>query len=291
MKLVINTPNGNIGRVAAHKLLDEGHALTVISRSPEKVKDLTDRGAAVVEGSIEDAGVLAEAFAGADAVFWLTPPNYQPDFAAWAKATAQRAADAAGAAGVKRIVVLSSVGAQHPAGVGPVSAIHHVEQVFLRAFEDVVVLRPAFFMENFLRDLPTIQDGVIYSPAPSEIAMPMVATRDIGVKVAEALVAPAAGHRFVGVHGPKDLSYGEAAATLSAALGRPVKHVQVTLDQVRAGMTAQGIPGFVVDLMVEMLGGGLKGLMVPAEPRSAETTTPTTFATFAAEVLAPALKR
>ena len=39
MKFVINTPNGNIGRVAAHKLLDAGHTLTVISRNPEKVKD------------------------------------------------------------------------------------------------------------------------------------------------------------------------------------------------------------------------------------------------------------
>ena len=290
MKIVINTPNGNIGRVAAHQVLDAGHDLTVISRSPDTVKDLSDRGASVVEGSIEDAGVLAEAFAGADAVFWLTPPSYQPEFVAWAKATAQRAADAAGAAGVKRVVVLSSVGAQHPAGVGPVSALHHVERVFLDALADVVVLRPSFFMENFLRDLPTLKDGAIYNPVPSQISMPMVATKDIGVKAAEALTAPAGGHRFVGLHGPRDLSYGEAAAILTEALGRPVKHVQVELSQVRAAMEGQGAPGFVVDLFVEMMGAALQGLMVPAEPRSAETTTPTTFEVFAREVLAPALQ-
>lgn len=290
MKFVINTPNGNIGRVAAHKLLDAGHTLTVISRNPEKVKDITARGAQVVEGSVEDAGVLAEAFAGADAVFWLTPPVYQPGFTAWAKATAQRAADAAGAAGVKRIVVLSSVGAQHPSGAGPVSAIHHVEQIFLGAFKDVVVLRPAFFMENFLRDIPTLKDGVIYSPLATDAPFPMVATRDIGAKVAEALTAPAGGHRFVGIHGPKDITYQQATRILSDALGRPVQHVQVTLEQMRGAMDAQGIPGFVTDLMVEMMGAFLRGDMNPAEPRSAETTTPTTFETFAKEVLAPALK-
>lgn len=289
MKLVINTPNGNIGRVAAHKLLDAGHELTVISRNPDKVKDLTDRGATAVQGSIEHAGALAEAFAGADAVFWLTPPNYQPEFRAWAAATARRAADAAEVAGVKRVVVLSSVGAQHPAGAGPVSAIHDVEQVFLERFSDVVVLRPSFFMENLLRDLPTIKDGLLYSPAPSDLKMPMVATRDIGVKAAEALTAPAGGHRFVGVHGPRDISYGDMAATLTEVLGHPVKHVQVTLPQVRAGMEAQGIPGFVVDLMVELLDGSLKGLLVPAEPRTAETTTPTTLETFVREVVSPAL--
>ena len=81
MKIVVNTPAGNIGRSAVDQLLLAKEDVTIISRHPRKVTDLIERGAKLEEGSIDDPGVLTRAFRGADALFWLTPfAADQPDY-------------------------------------------------------------------------------------------------------------------------------------------------------------------------------------------------------------------
>jgi len=292
MRVVINTPNGNIGRRLATQLLERGVEVVGLSRSPDKVKDLADRGMKVIEGSVDDGAALERAFEGADAVFWLTPPVAGPDFHEVATRTAKAAAEAAKRKGVKRAVVLSSVGAQTGRGTGPVGVMLEIEQAFQAAVPNVTVLRPGFFMENFLRSADSIaKAGSIFMPAPADKKFPVVSTSDIGDKAAEVLLdAGWSGHRFVGVHGPADLTYNEAAAILSDALGKPVAYVQVTLDQARQGMLGAGMPAFLADIYLEMYGAILDGRMDAAEPRSPETTTKTTLAEFARTVLRPAVE-
>ena len=295
MTTLINTPNGNIGRALAEQLLDAGEPLVLIQRSPEKVADLAARGARVVAGSTDDPAVLARAFEGVGRLFWLTPPVYQPDFVAWAERTARAAVDAAKQHGVRRAGLLSSVGA-HSERVGPVNALARVEAVFRAALEDgvfdeVVALRPAFFLENLLRDLGTIGDhGAFYAPLGEDTKIPMVATRDIAATAAEELRrAPGEGWRVRGVHGPADLSHREVAETLSRVLEREVRFVSVPEEAARKSMGEAGMPGFVTEMFLEMYEGIREGRMSPQTPRSAETTTPTDLATFAREVLRPAL--
>ncbi len=291
MSIVINTPNGNIGRRLALSLLAAGRPLTVISRSADKVADLVTRGAKLVEGSTDDAAVLDRALVGAEALFWLTPPAVRPDFVSWARETARTAAKAVKAHGVKRVVVLSSVGAQHGKGVGPVSALLEVEEAFKAVCPDVTILRPGFFMENFLRDAGTLARlNSLFMPVPRTKAVPFVAVADIAAKASEVLLdAGWKGHRYMGVHGPAHVTYTELETIFAEALGRPVRYVQVTLDDARKGMANSGMPGWMVDLYAEMYGAIVDGRMDAAEPRTPQTTTPTSLAEWAREVLKPAV--
>lgn len=293
MSIVINTPNGNIGRSLALRLLDAGQSLTVISRSAEKVADLAKRGAKVVEGSVDDAAVLDKAFAGASAVFWLTPSAMRPDFIDWAQGMGRQAAQKAKQHGVRRVVVLSSVGAQTGPGTGPVSALLAVEEAFKAAVADVTILRPGYFMENLLRDLQSLlHASSLFLPIPAERRAPFVATVDIARKAADVLLdAGWKGHRYLGVHGPQDLTHTEVAAILSTELGQPVRFVQVSFDDARKAMTGMGLPGFMVDLFLQMYEAIPEGRMDAAEPRSAETTTTTTLGQWTREVLKPALEQ
>jgi len=118
MSIVINTPTSHIGRALATRLLDAGEAVTVLSRDKGKVEDLRKRGALVIEGSFEDATLLAKALEGAEALFWLTPPPARPDYYAWATRCAKQAATIAKQAGGRRAVVLSSMGAQRDRELG-----------------------------------------------------------------------------------------------------------------------------------------------------------------------------
>ncbi|RKH59616.1 NmrA family NAD(P)-binding protein [Corallococcus aberystwythensis] len=293
MSIVVNTPNGNIGRPLVEKLLEAGRKVTVISRTPEKVADLVKRGAKVVQGSIEEQATLDAAFAGAEALFWLSPSAIRPDFQEWAKANGRLAAERAKAHGVKRVVVLSSVGAQNGPGTGPVSVLKPVEEAFQAAAPNVVSLRAGFFMENLLRDVQSLaKAGAIFSASPETKPFPMVATADIAAKAAEYLLDTSwTGHRYAGVHGPRDLTYPEVASILTQVLGQPVKYVRVGLEDLRNGMTGAGMPAFAADTFVEMYGAILDGRMDPAEPRSKETTTPTTLAEFASTVLKPVVEQ
>lgn len=289
--IVVNTPNGNIGRVLTQELLDRGESVRIISRNPGKVTDLVERGAQLVEGSIEDQAVLDQALEGAEALFWLSPPAFRPNFKEWSRANAERAAQAAARHGVERVAVLSSVGAQNGPGSGPISMLLEVERAFISAKLDVGVLRPGFFMENFFGNLATIaSDGVFYGAIPADAPVPMVATRDIGVAAADLLTDHDwGGVVYRGVHGPEDLTNAQVAEILAGVFERPVRYVQAPVPQLVAGMKQAGLPDLVAELYGEMYAGMLAGRVINAEPRDEVTTTPTTLAAFAREVLRPAL--
>jgi len=293
MPIIVNTPSGNIGRPLTGYLLDAGADVTIISRHPDRVADLVDRGAKLTQGSLDDPAILRKAMQDGGTLFWVTPPNFQPDFHDWACQNTERAISLAKESGIDRFVVLSSVGAQSGPGAGPVSILGEVETIFLSQCENCVVMRPAYFMENWLNHLPTItKDNAVYLPLPAQKTLPMVATRDIANLAASLLLDHGwTGQRFVGVHGPEDLTHLRATEIISAELGRTVTYVEITMDQMRQALLAMGTPDFVVDLYVELYQAMSDGQLDSAEPRTAETTTPTTLAQFTREVIKPMLAR
>ncbi|MFL5729956.1 MAG: SDR family NAD(P)-dependent oxidoreductase, partial [Cytophagaceae bacterium] len=73
---VITGATGHIGGVLVEKLLEAGHAVKAIGRTPEKLSQLKDKGAEILSGDVNDSAFLTKAFTGADAVFAMIPPNY-----------------------------------------------------------------------------------------------------------------------------------------------------------------------------------------------------------------------
>jgi uncharacterized protein YbjT (DUF2867 family) len=292
MSIVINTPTSNIGRALAVRLLDAGESITILSRDKKKVEELHRRGARVVEGSFEDPALLAEALKGAESLFWLTPPPARPDYYDWAVKCARQAATIAMKAGVRRAVVLSSMGAHTGPGTGAVGPAREMENEFEAKLPAVVSLRPGIFMENFLLSADMIaRAGQIFVPIQPGKRWPLVATTDIAAKAACWLLDRGwSGHHRVGVHGPKDLSTDEAAAIISSVIGKPVQCINATLDQARGALTGMGMPHFVVDLIIEQYVAFRDGRLEPAEPRTPDTTTPTTLAEFTRTTLVPAIK-
>ena len=292
MSIVINTPTSNIGRALAARLLDAGESITVLSRDKKKVEELHRRGARVLEGSFEEPALLAEALEGAEALFWLTPPPARPDYYAWATRCAKQAAAAAKKAGVRRAVVISSAGAHTGPGTGAVGPAREMENDFEAVLPAVVSLRPGIFMENFLLSAGMIaKAGQIFTPLPAGKKWPLVATSDIADKAASWLLDRGwTGHHRIGVHGPRDLSTDEAAAIISSALGKPVKNIETTIDQARGALKGMGMPDFIVEIILEMYVAFREGRLDQAEPRTPDTTTPTTLAQFARTTLVPAIR-
>ncbi|MCO6187932.1 NmrA family NAD(P)-binding protein [Rhizobium sp. L1K21] len=289
MRIIVNTPAGNIGHALVEHVLSNGDDVTMISRNPAKVTDFVARGARLVEGSIDDPDVLKKAVDGADLLFWLPPLVLdQPDFLKWARDCGQRIADIAGNAGVRRAILLSSVGAQHDSGVGPIACLPAIEKSFREAFPDMVSLRPGHFMENFFFSLPTIKaEGTIYSSHAADQPIPMIATRDIAeVSARVAMDTVWSGHHVIGLHGPADVSYNEAASIIGRVIGKPVRFVQVDDATMVGAMVATGMPEQMAKLVNGLYAGIRSGMVRRMEPRN---PTPTTLEEFVQLSILPKL--
>jgi uncharacterized protein YbjT (DUF2867 family) len=120
--------NGNITSKAATLLLAQGAAVRVVGRNAKSLGTIQAAGADIAAGDISDAGFLTKAFIGATAVYAMIPTEYSaPDLAAAQDRLGNSIAHAITAAGVKRVVNLSSVGAHLSAGTGLITALYRQE--------------------------------------------------------------------------------------------------------------------------------------------------------------------
>ena len=293
MTYVISGATGNIGGVIARELLARGKAVRVIGRDAAKLAAF--RGADAAVGSLDDQAFVTRAFTGATAVFAMIPPSYgEADFRAYQNRLGAVLAHGITAAGVGHVVNLSSMGAQHSHGCGPVNGLHDQEQR-LNGLAGVRVLhlRPTFFMENHLSNIGAIKGmGAVPGALRVDLPMPQIATRDIGVVAAQHLVQlDFTGKSVLELLGPRDVSMAETARILGGAIGRDdLRYVQVGYEDVRQALVGMGLTADLANLYVEMMRGINDGHMVPTQSRDARTTTPTRLEVFAREVFAPAFE-
>jgi uncharacterized protein YbjT (DUF2867 family) len=292
MKVTLTAPTGNIGRPLTDAVLKGGAEVTLLARNPEKVQAFVDRGARVEAGSLSDGDYVNRATAGAEVLFWLTPPDYTvEDFRSFYGQMGTIAAQAVRENAIPRVVHLSSIGAHLPSGTGPVTGLHDIEGLLDDTSAAVTHLRPAYFMENLFNSIQTIKDaGSVFLPVRGSVSLPIIATRDIAAAAAARILDPSwTGRHVMGLHGPRDLSFDEMAQILSEGLGKPVNHVTVPPEAVKEGMMAMGMTAGSVDTMLELYSAIDTGYVTAEMPRSEETTTPTEFAVFVREVLKPML--
>jgi uncharacterized protein YbjT (DUF2867 family) len=129
----------------------------------------------VIKGDVSTGEGLD--FTGSDAVFYIPPPTYDgTDSAVFAQRAAENVKTAVQkASSVKRLVLLSAMGAQHDSGIGILVVNHVTDEILGDAAEEVVIVRPGFFMESWATALQTAkEDGKfewIFTPKEHEIAM------------------------------------------------------------------------------------------------------------------------
>ncbi len=241
-------------------------------------------------GSQDDADYLVKATQDVDALFWVTPPGYGSDnVRAFQNRLGKAAATAIRTNHIPRVVNLSSIGAQFASGVGPINGLHDVEELLDDAADNITHLRPGFFFENLLWQADSIKNwDRISLPISGSQRYPMIATRDIGRVAAQWLTDHNwTGHSVRELHGPADLSYDEVAVTLSKVLGRKIAYVKCNRQEMRQILLDNAVSENAADLMLEMYDAIETGKLRPIQPRSAETTTPTTLLEFVHGVVLP----
>lgn len=288
MTIVVTTPTGNTGGRIAQQLIAAGEKVAVLVRDPARLADVIRQNATVYQGSVDDPEALTQATRNADALYLVVPYNFGTfHLRQWQRQVGEAAATAIATNAIPHVVNLSSNGAHLPEGMGPISGLHAVEQSLNAVAANVVHLRPGFFMENYLMQVDAIRTAhQVFMPIAGGRRLAMIATQDIA-DVATKLLRDRAwrGQSVLGLHGAADLSFDEAAQILGQVFNQPVIHVETTLEQFRDTLMQLGATGNVAAEYVEMWSSLARPDYTPAEPRTPETTTPTTFARFVQDKL------
>jgi uncharacterized protein YbjT (DUF2867 family) len=286
---------GNTGSVVARKLLEGGKKVRIVGRDSKKLAPLVNGGAEAFATDVLNTEALSKAFAGAEGIYVLVPPVMtSPDYRTYQEQVTDSIAKALETAGVTHAVTLSSVGADKSEKTGPVLGLHNLETKLARIRGlNVLHLRAGYFMENTLAQVGAIQGfGMLAGPVRADLALPMIATKDIGAVAADALARlEFRGQQTKELLGQRDITYNEVAKIVSAAIAKPgLAYVQLPDEQVIQAMSGMGISKNVATLLCEMSASLNNGHMKPLETRSAANTTPISFETFVQEVFLPTFK-
>ena len=233
---------GNVGGATARHLLAQGKTVRALVRDRKKAASWTEQGVELVDGDWDDAAAIERALMGVDGAFVMLPAVWapSPDFRE-AKGVIANYVQALTKAAPPRVVALSSMGANRTSGLGMITALALLEQGLQELASPIAFVRPGGFLENFLYGLHVAQGGtlpVYYSPTGRKSTM--VATTDIGAKVAALLVEPKwSGRRIVELCSM--VSADEVAAQLGEVLQRDVKAFAVPRAEWAAAFERFGI--------------------------------------------------
>jgi len=289
--IVVTTPTGNIGRQVLENVIDSGEPIRLIARNLARLPSQMLKRVEVVQGSHGDINVITKAFKGVDSVFWLVPPDFRADsvMAAYLDFT-RPACDALRSQRVKRVVGVSALGRGWPKNAGLVSASLAMDDLIASTGVSYRALTMPSFMDNILRQVEAIKNqGMFFSPISGDRKLPTCATRDIAAVAAKLLLDPSwSGRGSVPILGPEDLSFNDMAKIMSEVLGKPVRFQQIPFEAFKARLTASGMSEAMAQGTLDMMVAKNEGLD-NAEPRTPQSTTPTSFRQWCEEVLKPAV--
>ncbi|MGP4114976.1 NAD(P)H-binding protein [Streptomyces sp. 4N509B] len=230
---------GKTGRRLVGTLRAAGRDVRAASRSGETRFDWDDR------------DTWAAALDGASAVYLMAP---------WDPAMAEPFVEQATAAGVRRLVVLSARGIEQvkpPYFQGMAAAERAVGALRAVGGADVewTILRPNNFHQNFDEDAwhAPLRAGRLALPA-GPVPEPFVDAQDIADVAAAVLTSAEGEHhgRVYELSGPRAITFAEAVATIAEAAGRPMRYEEVTPEEYRAELLAEGLPAEVADEFDEL---------------------------------------
>jgi uncharacterized protein YbjT (DUF2867 family) len=269
--ILVTGASGKTGRRLVPLLQAQGAVVRAASRTPREGR---------VRFDWHEAGTHRDALAGVEAVYLVPPPLLENPVQAVA-AFLGVAVDA----GVRRVVLLSSMGAGFP-GEPRTSGRRALEALVRECGLPWTILRPSGFMQNFSEGFLAgpVRNGAIPNPA-GDGKVAMVDAGDVAA-VAATVLAEGSMHanRVYDVTGPEPIGFVEAAARIASAAGHPVAAVPMDSSRFLAMLVDAGVPADYAAMLLrdqEAIRVGNAAAVADTVERIAGRV-PTSFANYAA---------
>jgi Predicted nucleoside-diphosphate-sugar epimerases len=251
---LISGASGRVGRHLVTQLIESGHRMRALTRSPEKA-DLP-AAAEVVTGSFDH--LPEKIFDGVTAAF-VFPADGAADFAR-----------AAAASGVRHLVLLSSLAAalEHARDHGSASQRHHsaIEEAVRTSGAEWTILRPGTFASNLLAwSQPIRFTGGVRGPYPTSAQAP-IHEADVAAAAAAVLTQPGHAGRIYPMTGPEALTRVEQLQTIAEAIGRELTFTEQSPEEFAAEMARYGVSADIVTMLLHYWSDTVTEPDVPRPP-------------------------
>ncbi|MFD0306416.1 SDR family oxidoreductase [Streptomyces sp. NPDC127119] len=241
--IVVTGATGNVGRPLTQALAKAGEQVTAVSRRAAAVPD----GVHQVSADLADPQSLRPALDGAKALFLLLSGDLHAP-----EARPSDIIDLAAASGVRRVVLLSSLGvATRPLGPSRI-AMRAVEKALRESGLEWAVLRPGGFASNALAWAESVRrHGTVAAPF-GDVGVPVVDPADIAEVAAACLLDDRHTGGIFELTGPEVITPRQQAQDIAAALGSPVRFHELTREEAKAAMT-QFVPPELADDTLDII--------------------------------------
>ena len=233
--------SGRVGAATAEGLIRRGQKVRVLVRNEAQGEPWLRRHCEVAVVDLNDSAALAASLKGLTGAFLLLPPSQAADpLAAQAEMLSKMVAGVKKATGLKSLAFLSSAGAQHPAGTGPIVSLYKAEKALTNIVPSVTFVRAAYFLENWVPSfMPALETGELPFFGHVHLKFSQVCAHDIGDAAAAALEEQVHGTRYIEVAGKENWSVEDVAAVLTSLLGTNIKAVELPVEAARGEGTPE----------------------------------------------------
>ena len=243
--ILVTGASGNVGGAVLQELLRSSASVRSMYRSTGDAAK-APAGTNPVIADFADRVSLERALDGVDRVYLVCSPIPQ------LVELESNMVDACRVHGIRYLVLNSALGADTYDKSFP--KWHHAVEEHLRASGiPATILR----LESFMQNIPaffasTINSQGAFYAAMGEAPVGFVDVRDIGAVVAKILTSDGHAGKTYTLTGPELLNYSQVAARLSQVLGRPVRYVAITQEQLRPSLRDMGMPPWQVEALADL---------------------------------------
>lgn len=289
--IAITAPTSTIGRDVVENLLDAEEPLRLLARDPSKLPAEIRERVEVVRGSHGNRSEIERACEGAEAVFWLPPnipdaPTVEASFAEFAKPACEAFAEQ----GVERVVGISALGRGTPVAdrAGLVTASLEMDDLIAASGVAYRAVVCPSLMRNLLNQVKAIREQrAFFMTIDPDRRQPLVSSRDVAAFCARLLSDDSwEGSGEVPCLGPEDISPNEMAAVISDVLGSEISYRKIPGSALKDRLLGLGYSEAMAQAMVDMFEAKNQGLD-NGEPRTEQSTTPTSFRQWCEKILSP----
>lgn len=236
--ILVTGATGNQGGAVVNSLLGDGWTVRAITRDPSKpvARALAEKGIQVVKGDLDDRASVDQVLKGVYGVFSVQA--FMEQGTAGEIRQGKTLADTVKAAGIEHYVYSSVAGAERNTGIPHFESKWEIEQYIRTLKLPATIFRPVFFMYNFNSPLfnhrQSILAGTLSLAIRPDKSFQMLAAEDLGAFVTMAFEKP---NDFIGKAielAGDEMTMPQAAEVFSRVMGRPVRFVEMTIEQVRS---------------------------------------------------------
>jgi len=244
MTILVTAATGNVGKEIAKQLVEAGDQPRIFVRDESKAKTMIPDGDyQLAVGDVTDLAALESAMQGVEAVYTAVLDAYRED-----TTYLQNIITAAKNAGTKRIVLMSAFKVEAYPDMPFIQWHNKAESELMESGLDWTILRPDWFMQNFLA---YVKEGQLNLPMGSG-KNSFIDTQDIAAVAIEALKDSKHAGKAYSLSGPEVMDHHQVAETITKVTGRPCVFNNIDPQLIKQGLEAQGYEEWYVNMYLDI---------------------------------------